>query len=216
MTQVHHARERITVLLAVAVRLFREGLALGLGAHDRLHVQTTAGPHAEVLAVARVLQPDLIVVDVSLDDALELMRELRTASPLTRILAFAVGDEIDTILDYAAAGAHGFFSANGSLPELVEAIERTVEGELPCSPRLAAQLLEQAVHRSASPASPGAASGLTGRERQVFDLLKRGRSNKEIAAQLHIAEATVKNHVHHLLGKMQVTTRGKAAAAHGA
>lgn len=213
MTQAHDACERITVLLAVAVRLFRDGLAMALGAHERLHVRVAAGPASEVLAEARSTQPDLVLVDVSLDGALDLMRQLRSASPHTRILAFAVGDEVEAILDFMAAGAHGFFGANGSLAELVEVIERTVDGELPCSPRIAAQLLQQAVSRSARTAAPVVASGLTSREREVFALLKKGRSNKEIAAELCIAEATVKNHVHHLLAKMQVSTRGKAAAA---
>jgi DNA-binding NarL/FixJ family response regulator len=135
----------------------------------------------------------------------------RAESPDTRILAFAVREEIAAILDYAEAGADGFVTANSSVAELVEAIERTAGGELLCSPRIAAQLLRRAV--APPPASETDSPLLTQREQQVLSLLKQGRSNKEIGNALHIAEATVKNHVHHVLAKLQVPNRGKAAAA---
>jgi two-component system nitrate/nitrite response regulator NarL len=103
-------------------------------------------------------------------------------------------------------------TANSSVTEFVQAIERTAAGELLCSPGIAAQLLRRAAHQ---PQPPGQAVGpiLTSREQQVLLLLKEGRSNKEIGSALNIAEATVKNHVHHVLEKLQVTTRSQAAAA---
>ena len=131
-------------------------------------------------------------------------------SSKSRILAFAVREEITTILDYAEAGADGFVTANSSMAELVEAIERTVAGELLCSPQIAGQLLRRAAHERTRSASAGPA--LTSREQQVFSLLRQGRSNKEIGTTLNIAEATVKNHVHRVLEKLQVATRGQAAA----
>jgi DNA-binding NarL/FixJ family response regulator len=99
------------------------------------------------------------------------------------------------------------------MAELVEAIERTSAGELLCSPRIAAQLLRGAAHQASGLASRTADRILTGREQQVLSLLKQGCSNKQIAKELTVAEATVKNHVHHLLEKLHVTTRGQAAAA---
>jgi len=147
-----------------------------------------------------------------MDGALDLMRAVRAESPGSRILAFAVREEIDAILDYAQAGADGFVTANGSIPELVDAIERTAAGELLCSPRIAAQLLRRAAYE-ASRSGDGPGYNLTGRELQVFSLLKQGRTNKEIAVGLNIAEATVKNHVHHLLEKLHVSTRGQAIAS---
>jgi two-component system, NarL family, nitrate/nitrite response regulator NarL len=212
MAHAEHARERITVLLAIAVRLYREGLAVALGAQGSMQVHATAGPPGDVLAAARALQPHVVIVDVSPAGALDLMRDLRTERPAARILAFAVGEEIDRLLAYADAGADGFFNSNGSLPELVDAIEQAAQGGLPCSPGVAAQLLRHAVHRAMHPVQHGPAGHLTSREREVFELLQKGRSNKEIASALHIAEATVKNHVHHVLAKMHVATRGKAAA----
>jgi DNA-binding NarL/FixJ family response regulator len=213
MEPVSCVREPITILIAVAVRLYRDGLAATLNAQPHLSIKATAGTALEAQAAVRDLQPDVVIVDVSLEDVLGLLRALRAESSKSRILAFAVREEITTILDYAEAGADGFVTANGSVADLVEAIERTTAGELLCSPRIAAQLLRRAAHQPGRPAQNAAGHSLTGREQQVFSLLKQGWSNKEIASALTIAEATVKNHVHHVLEKLQVTTRGRAAAA---
>jgi DNA-binding NarL/FixJ family response regulator len=213
MDPVNSAREPITILIAVAVRLYRDGLAATLNAQQHLSIKGTAGTALEAQAAVRDLQPDVVIVDVSLEDVLGLLRAMRAESSKIRILAFAVREEITTILDYAEAGADGFVTANGSVADLVEAIERTTAGELLCSPRIAAQLLRRAAHQPGRPAQNVAGHSLTGREQQVFSLLKQGWSNKEIASTLTIAEATVKNHVHHVLEKLQVTNRGRAAAA---
>ncbi len=202
----------ITIVIAAAVRLYREGLATILSAQPHLRVVGTAGTHLEAGTAVRHHRPDVVLIDVSLENALVLMRELRAKDSTGRILAFAVQEDITTILECADAGADGFVTASGSVSELVEAIARTAAGELLCSPRIAAQLLRRAAHRARGQAEPAAAA-LTNREQQVFSLLKQGRSNKEIASALHISEATVKNHVHHVLEKLHVATRGQAAAA---
>jgi DNA-binding NarL/FixJ family response regulator len=208
----HHLREPITLVIAAAVRLYREGLATTLKAHEHLRIEATAATSLEALALVTVVQPDVVIVDVALDDTLNLIRGLRAKSSRSRILAFAVREEITAILDYAEAGADGFVTPNSSMANLIEAIERTAAGELLCSPRIAAQLLRRAAQQKTR-ADEAAGPILTNREFQVFSLLKQGRSNKEIGTTLTIAEATVKNHVHHVLEKLQVATRGQAAAA---
>lgn len=205
-------RAPIKVLIAVSVRLYREGLATTLNAQEHLRIEGTVGTPLEAQAAVRRLQPDVVIVDISFEGALNVMRELRVESSKSRILAFAVREDITAILDYAEAGADGFVTANGSVTELVEAIERTAAGELLCSPRIAAQLLRRAAQQTNRAAGHAAGPILTNREQQVFSLVKQGQSNKEIGATLNIAEATVKNHVHHVLQKLQVSTRGRAAA----
>jgi DNA-binding NarL/FixJ family response regulator len=212
MEQAGNTRNPITLLIAVAVRLYRDGLAAVLQAQSQLRVVGIAATPLEAQAAGRSLAPHVVIVDVLMDGALDLMRAVRAESPRSRILAFAVREDVEAILDYAQAGADGFATANGSIPELVEAIERTAAGELLCSPRMAAQLLRRAAYE-ANRSSASAAYNLTGRELQVFSLLKQGRTNKEIAVGLNIAEATVKNHVHHVLGKLHVSTRGQAIAS---
>ena len=203
----------ISILLVVGVRLYREGLEMILRTQQHLRVLGKSATVLEAQTAMAALQPDVLIVDVSLPDVCRTIRDIRREGG-PRILALAVGEDIGTILDYAEAGADGFVTANGSVAELVEAIERTAAGELLCSPRIAAQLLRRAAH--AKPATDAHASPLlTTREHQVFSLLRKGLSNKEIASALHIAEATVKNHVHHVLEKLRVTSRAQAVAAGG-
>jgi two-component system, NarL family, nitrate/nitrite response regulator NarL len=205
-------RDPIPVLLVVGVRLYREGLEMTLKAQPHLRVVGSVATLLEAQNAIPALQPAIVVIDVSLPDVGRAIRDIRHDGAGPRILALAVREDIGTILDYAEAGADGFVTANGAVAELVEAIERTAAGELLCSPRIAAQLLRRAAH---SEQTPEAAAGppLTIREHQVFSLLKKGLSNKEIADALRIAEATVKNHVHHVLEKLQVTSRAQAVAA---
>ncbi|HEY8550336.1 MAG TPA: response regulator transcription factor [Vicinamibacterales bacterium] len=207
-------RAPITILVAVGVRLYREGLVQTLSAQPHLRVAGTAATPLDVETAARTLRPDVVIVDVGFENASGLMRSLRVENPDLRILALAVREDINAILDCATAGADGFVTANGSMDELVQAIERTAAGELLCSPRIAAELLRRAAYQARHAAEP-AGPALTLREQQVYALLRQGRSNKEIAAALMIAEATVKNHVHNVLGKLQVATRTQAAAAPG-
>jgi len=211
MNAEHDACPPITIVIVAAVRLYREGLAITLKTQGHFRITGTAGTLLEALAAVRDLQPGVIVLDVALEGILDLMRTLRREGSTSRILAFAVREDISAILNYAEAGADGFVTANSSVAEFVEAIERTAAGELLCSPRIAAQLLRRAAHHRPS---DSAAVGpiLTNREDQVFSLLKLGRSNKEIGTALNIAEATVKHHVHHVLEKLQVATRAQATA----
>ena len=200
---------RIRTLIVIDVRLYREGLATTLGARERLHVAGAVGSRSDALRAVGEVSPDLVIVDVALPEALDLMRDLRAQRPTTRIIAFAVDEDISAVLDCAEAGAAGFVTANASIDELVDAIERTIAGELLCSPRIAAELLRRAADpRGGNGTAP---DGLTNREREVLAFVRQGRSNKEIGAALNIAEATVKNHVHHILEKLQVANRGQAA-----
>jgi DNA-binding NarL/FixJ family response regulator len=205
-------REPIRILIAVEVRLYRDGVAAALNARDHLRVVGTAGTPLDTEAGVRDLQPDVIIVDASFPDVDVLLSTLRAQCSKSRILALAVREDIASILHCAEAGADGFVTTHGAVQDLAEAIERTAAGELLCSPRIAAQLLRRAAHLASRPTEHAVQPVLTNREQQVFAALKQGRSNKEIANALTIAEATVKNHVHHVLEKLQVATRGQAAA----
>lgn len=216
MTTDGVSQHRVRVLIAIDVRLYRDGLAVTLANRPSLHIVGTIGTREEALAAAGELEPHLVLIDVALLGALNLMRELRAQNPAIRVLAFAVDEDVSAILDCAAAGATGYVTANVSIDDLVNAIERTADGELLCSPRMAAELLRRAADHSER-RTPGPDDRLlTSRQREVLALVGQGLSNKEIAVTLNIAEATVKNHVHHLLEKLQVQSRVQAAYAAGA
>jgi DNA-binding NarL/FixJ family response regulator len=199
------------VLIVTDVRLYREGLAGSLECRDRLAVIGTSATRVAALADVAALRPDVVIVDTAMREGLDLIRELRVAQVAAKILAFAVDEATSEVLDCAEAGATGYVTGDASVDDLVAAIERIAREELVCSPRVAAQLFGR-MSRTIRTTDPNGLQGLTIRERQVLELIREGFSNKEISQKLSIAEPTVKNHVHHLLAKLDVPNRGQAAA----
>jgi DNA-binding NarL/FixJ family response regulator len=202
----------ISVLIVADVRLYREGLAASLASRQPRFAISTSASRGEARAWVRSVGADVVVVDVATRESLELICDLRREAASAQILAFAVDEVASEVIDCAEAGAAGYVAADASLDELVTAIERIARDELVCSPRVAARLFRR-ISQKAEPSVLGSTGKvLTGRERQVLDFIQKGHSNKEIAQRLNIAEPTVKNHVHHVLEKMEVATRAQAAA----
>jgi DNA-binding NarL/FixJ family response regulator len=201
-------------MIVVDVRLYREGLASALATRDHLSIVAVSANRADARSQINATQPHVVVVDVATGESLELIRDIRRDAPATKILAFAVGEVTSDVIDCAEAGATGYVSADASIDDLVNAIERIAQEELVCSPRIAAGLFRRISERAdaASFDRPSHLRALTTREHQVLHCIRLGHSNKEIARVLNIAEPTVKNHVHRLLEKLEVTTRGQAAA----
>jgi two-component system, NarL family, nitrate/nitrite response regulator NarL len=201
---------RTAVLIVADVRLYREGLAVSLSHCPHFLVVGVSASRVEAFDRARLTRPDIVLLDMATRESLELIRDLRAEELPSKVLAFAVEEVASDILECAEAGAAGYVTADASIEELTAAIERIARAELVCSPRIAAQLFGRMSERGARGLAE--ARTLTARERQVLDCIRLGQSNKEIARKLNIAETTVKNHVHHLLEKLSVTTRAQAAA----
>jgi DNA-binding NarL/FixJ family response regulator len=202
----------IGVLIIADVRLYREGLAASLASRDHLSIVATSASRPDALAKIRDIGADVVVVDMAMRESLDLIGDLRRDAVPTKILAFGVEEIPSDILDCAEAGAAGYVTADASIDELVMAIERISREELVCSPQVAATLFQRFSERTHRWGPGAQARTLTSRERQVLRLMQQGRSNKEIAQSLNIAEPTVKNHVHHLLEKLDVSTRAQAVA----
>jgi DNA-binding NarL/FixJ family response regulator len=145
-------------------------------------------------------------------DSLSAVRALRDRMPAILLVGFGVDEVEREILACAEAGLAGYVPCDASLDELVLRIESVCRGELLCTPKIAASLFRRLEATTiASPASAQVLT-LTSRERDVLILIDGGLSNKEIASRLNIEVSTVKNHVHHLLEKLKVTSRAQAAA----
>ena len=207
----------IDVVVVAEVRLNRDGLARALDGADGLRVTATAIRCAELPTEALDGRSPVLVLDVPTP-----VPELRWVTawlPRLRPIVLGVRDEAE-IISYAEAGAVGYLPCDGTIADLVGLIEAVARGELLCSPRVAHALIRQvatlAAHRAPAvlPPNPGSRrlNGLTEREQEIVRLMAAGLSNREIAGRLFIAVATVKNHVHNVLDKLDVRSRADAAA----
>lgn len=200
------------LLVCSAIRLYRDGLAGLIALEKNVEVVGMASYREDVIRLASLLEPDLILLDMAMPESLAAVRELRAATPEQRILALGVRESDDEVLAAAEAGVCGFVTRAQAVDELLASIETVMHGEALCSPRVAATLLRRV---TALAADQGITSGnvkLTNRELEVVGLIDRGYTNKQIAQQLSIELPTVKNHVHSILDKLNVGRRHEALA----
>ncbi len=199
----------IRVLIVSDVRIVREALSSML-ARQLDVVGSTGIEHAG--AHSCELKPDIVLLDVARPDNVTHVRELARAAPGCKVVAFGVRETDEEILALAAAGTAGYVRDSASSGDVAEVLQRVMQGELLCSPQAAASLFHQVAVLSRRGPGPECARVLSPRELQIACLIDRGLTNKQIARELGIEVATVKNHVHHLCEKLQVHRRGEAAA----
>ncbi len=199
----------IRVLVASDVRLYREGLAESLADAPGLDV-VGRSTGAESVGRALRLRPDIVLLDLSMDDWSGAVGAIVAGASETRVVVLGVNEVESEVIGCAEAGVSGYVTREASLDELVEVVESVARGEMLCTPRIAALLLRR-VAEAAAPRSSGL-ERLTPRETEIVDLIEQGLSNKQIARRLSIELATVKNHVHNILEKLEVARRGEAVA----
>ena len=196
----------IRVFVVAGVRIHREALGRLLDGRESLRV-AGSGPAADAEAL-----PDVVLVDTATVECPAAIRAARDAVPGAKVVALGVPESLDELLTFAEAGVSSYVTCEQSPDELVAAIESTARGEALCSPRFAAALLERVAALASEHEPAPAAVRLTAREQEIIALIDDGLSNKQIARELCIELATVKNHVHHILEKLKVTRRADAAA----
>jgi DNA-binding NarL/FixJ family response regulator len=211
-TAVSRAEAWPRVLIISDVRLYREGLALSLARGGALEV-VGATSSADAIESTETLCPDAVLLDGSLPNGLALSRAILRGAPSTRIVGFGIDGDEHGVLACAEAGLSAFVWREGTTAELAAAVGHAMRGELPCSPRIAGMLFNRlgCLAGDRDPAR-GEPSLLTRREQQIAELIAQGLSNKEVAIQLRIGAATVKNHVHNILEKLKIKRRAAITA----
>jgi two-component system, NarL family, nitrate/nitrite response regulator NarL len=213
MTELDDSTDRTPIRLLVLshVRLYREGLAGWLEGRRSVEVAGSAEDCEAALAQTSLTSPDIVLIDMATPDALGIVAAITRSAPATKIVAFAVHEEDELqIVRCVESGASAFVTCESSVEDLITAIESVARDELLCSPRIAATLGRRLAALATGNEPLLDREALTSRERQVLGLIGDGLSNKEIGQHLSIAEATVKNHVHRVLKKLEVRTRNQA------
>ncbi|MEV1006945.1 response regulator transcription factor [Streptomyces sp. NPDC049881] len=213
--------DEVTVLIADDQALVRQGFGALLDAQPGLRVVGEAGDGEAAVAAVGALRPDLVLMDVRMPrmDGLEATRrilEVREA-PLPRVLMLTTFDLDEYVFEALRAGASGFLLKDATAGELVHAVRVIAAGDALLAPSVTRRLIEDyATHPPAGRGGdrvPPSLTGLTAREREVLALIARGLSNAEIAAELVVAEETVKTHVSRVLNKLGLRDRAQAVVA---
>jgi len=202
------AKPRLFILSNV--QILCEGLSLALSQQPSVIVVGSADLSTPPAQIAEY-HPHVLLLDIATPRGLSMSVPLRQMLPTTKIVAIAVAEVEHEVIACAEAGVSGFVSCKGSIRDVVAAAHSAVRGELVCSPRMAALLFSRLRTLSAT-RTDAPHNTLTPREQEVSSLLGQGLSNKEIARLLRIQHATVKNHIHSILSKLQVQRRGQVGA----
>lgn len=202
----------LVALIVGDVRLYRDGLAQVLRDEPSISVVGTASDPDTAIRSAVNQSPHIVLIDNAMPQALQTAQRIHALVSNTRIIALNVPEDRDEICACAEAGVAAIVMRNASLDELLDTIDSTSKGEFFCSARTAAFLLEHVAALADRRPEMPKGRALTRRQSHILDLLSCGRSNKEIARHLGIEVATVKNHVHQILQRLQVSRRGEAAA----
>lgn len=201
-----------TVFVASDVALVSEGLCLQLARSCEIELLGSSQPGPALMRHLVQLVPDVLILDFGSRDSRDFAQHLRQTHVSTRIVGIAIGKSRIDIVDWAKLGIAGFVDDDGMIDDVISAVKVVARGEFSSSPRTAALLVSGFVGKPGGQPSPQARPRLTPRETQILFDLERGVSNKEIARRLGISSATVKNHIHNLLAKLEVTRRQEAGA----
>jgi DNA-binding NarL/FixJ family response regulator len=206
---------KIRLLLVDDQTMFRSGMRMLLTSQPDFEVVGEAADGEEALHKCASLKPDVVLMDLRMPvlDGAAATRRLKASQPAIRVIVLTTFDEDAAIFDGLRAGAIGYLLKDAPTDKLYEAIRAAARGETVLQPSVAAKVVAQFTRLSGqAPAwSQALPEPLSQRELEILRLLASGATNREIAAQLVLAEGTVKNHVTNILSKLGVSDRTSAA-----
>lgn len=205
----------LEILIVGDIRLYREGLAQVLSRDPHFRAPVTAHSRLSALDAVASHNPDAVLIDMAMPESLDTAREIAAEVPHTKVVALGLPEVEAEVIACAEAGVSGYVSRDASLEDLASTLRSVGRGELPCSPRVAGALLRRVRSLARNGPTSSAAAQLTRRELEVLGLVDEALTNKEIAARLHVSPATIKNHVHNILEKLNVHHRAEAVSRVG-
>jgi DNA-binding NarL/FixJ family response regulator len=203
----------IRILVVDDHGIVREGLKMVLSLEPDFEVVGEAASGREAVAQATRLQPDVVLMDVLMDEVsgIEACRQIKSALPETRVLMLTSHGAAQAVEASVLAGASGYLLKNGGREDLLKGIRAVAHGESLLSPSITAQVLGRFADLSRKEREREN-DVLSEREKEVLVLVAQGMTNRQIAAELVISENTVRNHLSHILDKLDLSRRSQVAA----
>jgi DNA-binding NarL/FixJ family response regulator len=201
------------VLIADDDALMRAGLVELLTADPVIEVVGQASTGREAVERTRQLRPDVVLMDVRMPDldGIAATAELSRVAPESPVLILTTFEQDDYIFGALRAGASGFLLKRARPEDLIAAVHTISAGDSLLSPSVTRRVIDRMARQPApAPSAPAALEALTPREREVFQLVARGLSNREIADALVVEESTIRTHVKRILMKLDLHGRVQA------
>ena len=227
---------RIRVLIVDDQSLIRRGMTLMLAAEPDIDVVGQAADGVQAVEMAQSLRPDVVLMDLHMPNkgGVAATREITLSLPQTHVLVLTTLDAEETVFEAVRAGAHAYLLKDASEDEVLETVRAVHRGESRLTPQIARKVIDQfrrlaiapgAGHQDAiASALPHKAAGaaqtlsadspteaLSDKEERILSLIAEGKSNKQIAATVFLAEGTVKNYVSRIMEKLHANTRTELA-----
>lgn len=203
----------IRVMLVDDHEVVRKGLAALIESEPDLEVVGEAGDGPEAVRLARIFQPNVVVLDVRMPGGggVEACRDLRDHLPDLQVIMLTSYSDDEALFNSIMAGAAGFVLKQIRGQDLVKAIRTVAAGQSLLDPGVTARVLERLRHAKIDDRDPKL-SRLSAQEERILDMVAQGRTNREIAEAIHLSDKTVKNYVSSILGKLEVQRRSEAAS----
>jgi len=196
-------------MLADDHRMLREGLSRSMSEHG-FDVVGEARDGVEAVNMATALVPDVVLMDVSMPemDGVEACRQVRAASPSTKVVMLTMHADQEVLANAIRAGACGYLVKDCSTEEIADAVRMASNGDTALSPQLAASMLNEVRKLDQAPTREDRV--VTKREEEVLQLIADGCSTSEVAEQMYISQKTVKNHLASIYQKLDARDRTQA------
>jgi len=205
------ATTKIRVLLADDHTILRAGLRMMLDAQPDIEVVGEASDGKQALAEAQRLQPDLVLMDITMPEmnGIEATRQIKRALDSTRVLILTMHENEEYLFQVLRAGASGYILKEAAGTELISAIRIVTSGRFYMSPSAQSMMVGDYLQRVRSGEERDSYSALTEREREILKLVAEGHTNNQIAERLFISPKTVDTHRTHIMDKLNLHSRAE-------
>jgi len=198
--------KKIRVLLAEDHTIVRQGIAALLGAESDMEIVGEASNGLEAIELAKKLGPDVILMDIGMRqlNGLETTREIKRRFPSMKVLVLTMYDNEEWIFQILKAGASGYLIKDSAMNDLISALRAVYQGDSYLSPSISKMVIEEYIRKAELGEKKGVEGLLSGREREILQLIAEGNSVPQISNLLCISKKTVEAHKTHIMEKLNI------------